>query len=86
MIIILVTNIPKFIIYKGCDREGRGWRQGNQSQSVGDLVLDSKVIYHQGKDDVTRDATEETGGGGLVEAVRSKMGEETGLRELACLL
>ena len=28
------------------------------------VVLDSKVIYHQGKDDVTRDVTEETGGGG----------------------
>ena len=50
------------------------------------VVLDSKVIYHQGKDDVTRDVTEETGGGGLVEAARRKMGEETGLRELACLL
>ncbi len=50
------------------------------------VVLDSKVIYHQGKDDITRDVTKETGGGGLVEAVRSKMGEETGLRELACLL
>jgi hypothetical protein len=51
------------------------------------VVLDSKVIYHQGKDDVTRDVTEETGGGGLVEAVRGKMGEETGLFEtLACLL
>jgi hypothetical protein len=50
------------------------------------VVLDSKVIYHQGKDIVTRDVTEETGGGGLVEAVRRKMGEETGLRELACLL
>ncbi len=43
------------------------------------VVLDSKVIYHQ-------DVTEETGGGGLVEAVRSKLGEETGLRELACLI
>jgi hypothetical protein len=30
------------------------------------VVLDSKVIYHQGKDDITRDVTEETGGGGLV--------------------
>jgi hypothetical protein len=34
------------------------------------VVLDSKVIYHQGKDDVTRDVTEETGGGGLVDTVR----------------
>ncbi len=50
------------------------------------VVLDSEVIYHQGKDDVTRDVTEETEGGGLVEAVRGKMGEETGLRQLACLL
>ncbi len=41
------------------------------------VVLDSKVIYHQGKDDVTREVTEETGGGGLVEAVRGKKGEET---------
>ena len=49
------------------------------------VVLDSKVIY-QGKDDITRDVTEKTRGGGLVEAVRNKMGEETGLRELACLL
>ncbi len=47
---------------------------------------DSKVIYHQGEDDVTRDVTEETGGGGLVEAVRGKMGKKTGLRQLACLL
>ena len=50
------------------------------------VVLDSKVIYHQGKDDVTRDVTEETGGGGLVETMRRKMGEKTGLGELACLL
>ncbi len=50
------------------------------------VVLDSKVIYHQGKDDITRDVTEETRGCSLVEAVRSKMGEEMGLRELACLL
>ncbi len=42
------------------------------------VVLDSKVIY-QGKDDITRDVTEKTMGGGLVEAVRNKMGEETGL-------
>ncbi len=27
------------------------------------VVFDSKVIYHQHKDDVTRDVTEETGGG-----------------------
>ncbi len=50
------------------------------------MVFDSKFIYHQGKDDVARDVTEETGGGGLVEAVRRKVREETGLRELACLL
>jgi hypothetical protein len=50
------------------------------------VVFDPKVIYHQGKDDVTRDVTEETRGGGLVETVRREMGEETGLRELACLL
>ena len=50
------------------------------------VVLDSKVIYHQGKDDVTRDVTEETGGGGFVEAVRGKMGEKTVLGQLACLL
>ena len=50
------------------------------------VVLDSEVIYHQGKDDVTRDVTEETGGGGLVKAVRGKMGEETCLGQLACLL
>ncbi len=34
------------------------------------VVLDFKVIYHQVKDDVTRDVTEETGGGCLVETVR----------------
>ena len=50
------------------------------------VALDSEVIYHQGKDDVTRDVTEETGGGGLVETMRRKMGEKTGLGELACLL
>ena len=50
------------------------------------VVFDSKVIYHQHKDDVTRDVTEETGGGGLVETMRRKMGEKTGLGELACLL
>ncbi len=50
------------------------------------MVLDTKIIYHRGKDDVTRDVMKDTGGGGLVEAVRRKIGEETGLRELACLL
>jgi hypothetical protein len=50
------------------------------------VVFDSEVIYHQREDYVTRDVTEETGGGGLVEAVRGKMGEETGLGQLACLL
>jgi hypothetical protein len=50
------------------------------------VVFDSEVIYHQREDYVTRDVTEETGGAGLVEAVRGKMGEETGLGQLACLL
>ncbi len=50
------------------------------------VVLDSKVIYHQGKDDVTRDVTEETGGGGLVEAVRRKMGEESETTAAVALL
>jgi hypothetical protein len=64
--------------------EGEG---GDKKIEVGALVVfDSKVIYHQGKDDITRDVMEETSGGDLVEAVRSKMGGETGLRELACLL
>ena len=50
------------------------------------VVFDSKVIYHQRKDDVPGDVTKETGGGGLVEAVGGKMGEKTVLRQLACLL
>ncbi len=65
-------------------KKGEG---GNKKVKVRALVvLESKVIYHQGKDVVKRDVTEETGGGGLVEAVRGKMGKETGLRQLACLL
>ena len=50
------------------------------------VVFDSKVINHQRKDDVAGDVTEETGGGGLVEAVGGKMGEKTVLGQLACLL
>ena len=50
------------------------------------VVFDSKVINHQRKDDVTGDVTKETGGGSLVEAVGSKMGEKTVLGQLACLL
>jgi hypothetical protein len=36
------------------------------------VVFDSEVIYHQRKDDVTRDVTEETGGGGLMKTVGGK--------------
>ena len=50
------------------------------------VVFDSKVINHQRKDYVTGDVTEETGGGGLVEAVGGKMGKKTVLGQLACLL
>jgi hypothetical protein len=50
------------------------------------VVFDSEVIYHQRKDDVTRDVTEETGGGGLMKDVGGKMGEKTVLGQLACLL
>ena len=50
------------------------------------MVFDSKVIYHQRKDYVTGDVTEETGGGGLVEAVGGTMGKKTVLGQLACLL
>ena len=50
------------------------------------MVFDSKVIYHQRKDDVAGDVAEETGGRGLVEAVGGKMGEKTVLGQLACLL
>jgi hypothetical protein len=50
------------------------------------VVFDSKVIHHQRKDNVAGDVAEETGGGGLVEAVGGKMGEKTVLRQLACLL
>ena len=50
------------------------------------VVFDAKVINHQRKDYVTGNVTEETGGGGLVEAVGGKMGEKTVLGQLACLL
>jgi hypothetical protein len=50
------------------------------------VVFDTEVIYHQRKDNVAGDVAEETGGGGLVEAVGGKMGEQTVLRQLACLL
>ena len=50
------------------------------------VVFDTKVIYHQRKDNVAGDVAEETGGGGLVEAVGGKMGEKTVLGQLACLL
>jgi hypothetical protein len=50
------------------------------------VVFDSKVIYHQHKDDVTRDVTEETGGGGLVKTVRGKVRDKAVLGQLACLL
>ena len=50
------------------------------------VVFDTEVIYHQRKDNVAGDVAEETGGGGLVETMRRKMGEKTGLGELACLL
>ncbi len=49
------------------------------------VVLDSKVIYHQGKDDITRDVKEETGGGGLVEAVGNKQDGRGDGFERACL-
>ena len=50
------------------------------------VVFDTKVIYHQRKDNVAGDVAEETGGGGLVEAVGGKMREKTVLGQLACLL
>jgi hypothetical protein len=50
------------------------------------VVFDSEVIYHQRKDYVTGDVTEEAGGGGLVKSVGGKMGEKTVLGQLACLL
>ena len=50
------------------------------------VVLDTKVIYHQREDNVTGNVTEETGGGGRVKAVGGKVGEETVLGQLACLL
>jgi len=50
------------------------------------VVFDTEVIHHQRKDNVAGDVAEETGGGGLVEAVGGKMGEKTVLRQLACLL
>jgi hypothetical protein len=60
---------------------------GDQEVKVFALVVfDSKVINHQRKDYVTGDVTEETGGGGLVEAVGGKMGKKTVLGQLACLL
>ncbi len=50
------------------------------------VVFDTKVIHHQRKDNVARDVAEETGGGGLVEAVGGKMVEKAVLGQLACLL
>ena len=50
------------------------------------VVFDTKVIYHQRKDNVAADVAEETRGGGLVEAVGGKMGEKAVLGQLACLL
>jgi hypothetical protein len=50
------------------------------------MVFDSKVIHHQRKDDVTGDVTEKAGGRSLKEAVGGKMGKETVLGQLACLL
>ena len=50
------------------------------------VVFDSKVINHQRKDNVAGDVAEETGGGGLMEAVGGKMGKKTVLGQLACLL
>ena len=50
------------------------------------VVFDSKVIYHQREDNVTGNVTEETGGGGRVKAVGGKVGDETVLGQLACLL
>ncbi len=47
------------------------------------VVFDTKVIYHQRKDNVAGDVAEETGGGGLVEAVGGKMGEKAVLGQLA---
>jgi hypothetical protein len=41
------------------------------------VVFDTEVIHHQRKDNVAGDVAEETGGGGLVEAVGGKMGEKT---------
>ena len=68
----------------GVVEEGEG---GNKVVKVFAMVVfDSKVIYHQRKDNVTGNVTEETGGGGRVKAVGGKVGEETVLGQLACLL
>ena len=75
----------------GRDRMGFGvieeGESGDEEVKVfAKVVFESKVINHQRKDYVTGDVTEETGGGGLVEAVGGKMGEKTVLGQLACLL
>jgi hypothetical protein len=75
----------------GGDRVGFGMVEEGESgdeevKVVAKVVLDSKVINHQRKDDVAGDVTEETGGGSLVKAVGGKMGEKTVFRQLACLL
>ena len=68
----------------GVVEEGEG---GNKVVKVFAMVVfDSKVIYHQREDNVTGNVTEETGGGGRVKAVGGKVGEETVLGQLACLL
>ena len=68
----------------GVVEEGEG---GNKVVKVFAMVVfDTKVIYHQRKDNVAGDVAEETGGRGLVEAVGGKMGEKTVLGQLACLL
>ena len=68
----------------GVVEEGEG---GNKVVKVFAMVVfDSKVIYHQREDNVTGNVTEKTGGGGRVKAVGGKVGEETVLGQLACLL
>jgi len=75
----------------GGDRVGFGVVKEGKSRDekvkiFAKVVFDTEVIYHQRKDDVTRDVTEEAAGGGLMKTVGGKMGEKTVLRQLACLL
>jgi hypothetical protein len=50
------------------------------------VVFDTEAIYHQDKSNRTRDVTEKIRGRSFEEAVRSKMGDQAVLRELARLL